>query len=173
MAFPMLDARGNIIGIHFRSEDGGKFAATGGRQGLHIPANLGKPRLLVLTEGPTDCAAMLDIGFAAVGRPSCTGATEITIELVKKLRPELVVVLGDNDPPDRNGRRPGYEGAGFGFGMAVHAKRVKLLLPPKRIKDAREWKLAGATRADVKKAIDAAPSIRLKLHTEIAAEATK
>ena len=147
-SFLLKDGEGDVVGIRLRSAvDGSKFAVAGSRQGLHIPTRLGKPAELLLTEGPTDCAAALDLGFPAVGRPSCTGATQFTIDLVKRLGIERVVVVGDNDEPKADGRRPGIEGAmRMATAMAVHAKSVKVILPPAGVKDMRDWLIAGATR---------------------------
>lgn len=36
-AFPMKDAKGNVIGIRLRREDGSKFAVKGSKSGLFIP----------------------------------------------------------------------------------------------------------------------------------------
>jgi len=66
-AFPMTDATGRLLGIHLRLDSGRKFAVTGGREGLFIPADLPQGGELLIAEGPTDCAALLDLGFAAAG----------------------------------------------------------------------------------------------------------
>ncbi len=66
--FPMSDASGQIIGIRVRYPSGVKAAEQGSKQGLFIPAELPTDEaLLLICEGPTDTAAALDLGFAAVG----------------------------------------------------------------------------------------------------------
>jgi hypothetical protein len=162
--FPMHDAGGNVLGIRLRLVDGRKLSVRGGHSGLHIPAKLGQPQTLLFTEGPTDCAAMLDLGFAAVGRASCIGGVELATNLVRQLNPTLVVVCGDNDPPDDRGRGPGLDGAiALAKALAFTANRVKVLLPPAGIKDLRAWKIAGATAADVTAAIKAAPPVKVQI----------
>lgn len=167
-SFPMRDANGTVVGLRLRSENGRKFSVSGGHHGLHVPTGLGNPEQLLLAEGPTDCAAMLDLGFAAVGRPSCTGATEITIELARKLRPKLAVIMADNDPPKTGGRRPGIDGAvQLATSLALHVQAVKVIVPPVPIKDARAWKIAGATADDVTAVINAVAPMRLSMCREV------
>lgn len=69
--FPMTDSAGNVVGIRLRRPNGFKFAVTGGKEGLFIPSTVEpQPNRLLVSEGPTDTAALLDLGFNnAVGRP--------------------------------------------------------------------------------------------------------
>jgi phage/plasmid primase-like uncharacterized protein len=73
--FPMRNANGKVVGIRLRRPDGRKVSVTGGHEGLFIPRGRdlypGEP--LLIAEGPTDTAALLDLNFMAIGRPSCTG----------------------------------------------------------------------------------------------------
>ncbi len=92
--FPMVGADGNILGIRLRLTDGLKLAVRGGREGLFVPEDLGTDRRLLICEGPSDTAAMLDLGFDAVGRPSCTGGQRQVSE---------VVIMADGDGPGRRG----------------------------------------------------------------------
>lgn len=162
-SFPMVDASGAVLGIRLRSGNGDKFSVSGGHHGLHVPNDLGNPMQLVLSEGPTDCAALLDLGFTAVGRPSCRGATQFTCDLVKQLNPQLVIIVADNDEIKRDGRRPGIEGATQLAKRLALRTCVKIIMPPTGIKDARAWKSAGATASDVTAIINAAPAQRISL----------
>ena len=59
---------------------------------------------MLICEGPTDTAALLDMGFAnVVGRPSCTGGIKLLVELVCQRRSEEVVVVADGDEPGQGG----------------------------------------------------------------------
>ena len=71
--FPMTDAQGDVLGIRLRLRNGRKLSVRGSKEGLFLPAGLEGGQQLLVAEGPTDTAALLDLGFAAVGRPSCTG----------------------------------------------------------------------------------------------------
>lgn len=116
----------------------------------------GGGRLLVC-EGPTDTAALLDLGLSAVGRPSCSGGVKLLVELVKQRRPAEVVIVADGDAP-------GQRGAGNQAAVLVaYCAAVRIIAPPVGIKDAREWKRRGATAADVAAVIDAAPIRRLTI----------
>jgi hypothetical protein len=160
-AFPMVGSDGQVLGIRLRRPAGFKFAVKGGREGLFLPAGAeaGNSPLLIC-EGPTDAAALWDMGFGAVvGRPSCTGGVKLLCELVRRWRPAEVVVVADGD-------EPGCRGAdNLAAVLVVYVPVVRVICPPGGIKDAREWLRAGGTRADVDKAIAAAPVRRLVVWT--------
>jgi hypothetical protein len=69
-SFPMTDAAGAVLGIRLRSGKA-KFAVTGGHDGLFLPETCptwtSDGARLVICEGPTDTAALLDLGFSARG----------------------------------------------------------------------------------------------------------
>jgi DNA primase len=157
----MVDVFRRVLGVRLRTASGRKFSVTGGHDGLFIPINLetdldASGRLLV-TEGPTDCAAMLDFGFCAVGRSSCTGGVRLLVELAKQRRPAETIIVSDADTP-------GQRGAGnLAAVLLAYSPAVRIITPPTGIKDARQWKQRGATAADVAAAIDAAPVQRLAI----------
>ena len=152
--FPMVDAARRVLGIRLRTPDGYKYAVHGGHQGLFIPRDLtllDRDRTLLIAEGPTDCAALLDLGFAAVGRPDCTGGTRLLVDLVRKLRAGSVVIVADAD-------EPGLRGAeALASVLIVYVPQLRIITPPSGIKDVRAWKHAGATAADLTASIKAAP----------------
>lgn len=96
-AFPMHDAKKNIIGIRTRGKDGAKKAVTGSRSGIFIPFLAPLESRCYVTEGPTDCAAGLDLGLYCIGRPSCMGQEDIIADYVKKSRFKEVVIIIDHD----------------------------------------------------------------------------
>jgi hypothetical protein len=158
-SFPMRGPAGQVLGIRLRRPSGRKYAVTGGHDGLFLPDALpdGAGGRLLVTEGPTDCAALLDLGLAAVGRSSCTGGVRLLVELVKQRRPTEVCVIADGDAP-------GQRGAGnLAAVLLAYAPAVRIATPPAGIKDARQWKQRGATAADVAAVIDAAPVRRLTI----------
>ena len=147
-AFPMYDSACNIIGIRLRSNDGKKWAITGSHAGLFIPDGALPEQLTmaVVCEGPTDAAAVLDLGYYAIGRPSCSGGTEYLTRLLRGLD---VVIMGDNDKPklrpDGTKWNPGREGAtALASELAKVARAVKIIYPLKG-KDVRQWRQAGCT----------------------------
>ena len=161
-SFPMADATGRILGIRLRGHDGRKWAVPGSKQGLFVPTGLQPGGRLLVCEGPTDCGACLDWGFQAVGRPSCTGGVKHLCELVKRLQPQEVAIVADNDQPDARGRRPGQDGAErLAAVLVAYVPAVRGIAPPAPHKDARAWRRAGGTAADVQAAIEAAPVRRL------------
>jgi 5S rRNA maturation endonuclease (ribonuclease M5) len=158
-SFPMLDMAGNVSGIRLRCPGGRKLSVRGGREGLFIPNTLGGGRLLVC-EGPTDTAALLDLRFKVVGRPSCTGGVKLLCELVGTDKPAEVVIVADRDEPGQRGAEC------LAKALVAHCPAVRIIVPPDGIKDAREWKRSGATAADISAAIDAAAVRKLAVRVE-------
>jgi hypothetical protein len=94
----MFNGYGNMVGIRLRAQSGKKFSVTGSHQGLFIPKD-GWDQMLMLTEGPTDCAAAIDLGYWAIGRPSCSGGANEVITFVKQRKVRRAVIVSDNDSP--------------------------------------------------------------------------
>jgi hypothetical protein len=113
-AFPMRDGKNEMVGIRLRNEEGKKWAIKGSRQGLFIPQRIEAKSPCLITEGPTDCAAALTLGYFAIGRANChNGAGELRIAL-KRLKVSRIVIVADNDSKHkRTGEEwePGIEGA--------------------------------------------------------------
>jgi hypothetical protein len=68
-----------------------------------------------------------------------------------------VVVVADSDLPGRSGAER------LATDLLAYSPAVRVIAPPNGIKDARAWKNAGATKADVEAAIDAAAVRRLAI----------
>ena len=155
--FPMEDGHGAIVGFRRRFDDGRKLSVRGGREGIFVPTRLGPIAALHLCEGPTSCAALLTLGFHAVGRPSCSGGVRQLREWLAE-RPGLdVIVWGDRDAPKPlpGGKtfRPGQDGA-LACAKAIwcHCRSIRVFVPT-AAKDARDWLRAGASATEVRDAI--------------------
>jgi hypothetical protein len=160
-SFPMRDAAGHVLGIRMRAMSGRKFSITGGREGLFIPRDLHGDRLFVC-EGPTDTAAMLDLGFDAIGRPSCMGGLPLIVDLLKARHRAgngitRLVIVADGDTPGQRGAQQ------LAVTARLYCPIVQVITPPAGIKDARAWKRGGATAADVERAVWASPQRQLKV----------
>ena len=145
-AFPMRDAACATIGIRLRARTGRKWAVRGSRNGLFWPHALSGTGPLLVCEGPTDVAALLDLGYDAIGRPSCAGAVEMTVDAIGGMGHHDVVVIADADGP-------GVDGAERLARALTEAGHHLKVIQPRKGKDARAWLQAGATRADVDGAI--------------------
>jgi phage/plasmid primase-like uncharacterized protein len=159
-AFPMRDATGRITGLRLRTDAGRKFSIAGSREGLFIPDDLSGEGMLLICEGPTSCAALLDLGFDAIGRPSCNSGNAIVRNYLNDRPRRDVVILGDHDAtharPDGGRFRPGQDGARRLAQDALGCVRsLKVVIPP-RCKDARDWLAMGATAATLRAIIRAA-----------------
>jgi hypothetical protein len=141
--FPERDGAGNVVGLLRRYMTGVKRQLPGSARGLlYDPDTDDLGAVVLIVEGPSDVAAALTIGLAAVGRPNNLGGAEHLVPLLGRhaaagLR---VIVLGENDrKPD--GHWPGREGAEAVAQQLADAwgLPVDWALPPEGIKDLREW----------------------------------
>lgn len=91
-----------------------------------------------VVEGMSDVAALLDLGYNPVGRPSNLGGMDILQDVV---RGRNVLVIGENDIK-KDGKHPGKEGL---LACMINCRRsathVSGILPPSHIKDVRAWKV--------------------------------
>ena len=146
-AFPMHDDRRTVIGIRLRSTTGRKWAVVGSKSGLFIPADLDSRSMLLICEGPTDVAAALTLGFQVVGRPSCSGGTEILCDMLQAGRRRDVVIVADADGPGRAGARRLAD-------RILGLCRTVRIISSAPHKDIRAWLGAGATAQVVQVRID-------------------
>jgi hypothetical protein len=149
-SFPMTNPKGNVLGVRLRRPGGAKFAVRGGKEGLFLPSDMppSSAEALLVCEGPTDTAALLDLGYpAVVGRPSCTGGIRLLVELMRMRQPAEVVLVADGDEPGRRGAD------NLASVLVAYVPAVRVITPPAGLKDARAWLQAGATRDDVNRAI--------------------
>lgn len=144
-AWPMSDGNGKVIGIRLRYADGRKIAVTGSNAGLFIP-DTAALRRVYLIEGPTDTAAMLDLGVYAIGRPSASGGSLQVKQTIERLGIKEAIIVADNDEdqytPAGVKFNPGYDGA---------ASLARILTIPRKIislptKDIREFVQQGGTK---------------------------
>ena len=142
--FPMRDDRGVLVGVRLRRGDGQKRAVRGSRNGLFIPRTLRGTDPLLVCEGPTDVAAMLDLDFDAVGRPSCSGGAKHVVRLVQVRRPGQVVLVADRDEPGQRGA------SDLASRLLPYSPDVRVVTPPDGCGDARAWRASGATRRGVR-----------------------
>lgn len=156
--FPMSDTKGRVIGIRRRFPNGSKVSVKGSKTGLFIPDDLLCGGLLLICEGPTDTAAALDLGFAAIGRPNCNCLIKMTALAVKGYKE--IVIIADNDTAGRTGaeRLANY--------LSVRCRNVKIVCPPEGTKDLRQWLGKGLTQTYlkliIKKTVAAKVQIRAK-----------
>lgn len=134
--FPMRDADMRVCGFSTRHECGRKAAIRGSRQGVYV-ARRPTSGTVLLCEGATDTAAMLSLGYCAVGRPSCRGGEDILCRWCAGLD---AVVVSDADSPGRAGAEV------LARSLRAEARSVRVI-EPIGAKDARSWVQACATRS--------------------------
>lgn len=150
--FPVQTAAGVVVGIRRRFPDGDKRFVTGSKAGLFIPSDIPAGAPIIVTEGESDCAAALTLGFNAVGRCGCRAGAAL---LSDYCRGRDVAIMGDADEPGRIGARVLAEV------LRIACPSVRILFPPTRVKDIRQWLQRGGSRADVERAIRLADHVRL------------
>lgn len=151
--FPMRNGNDRIVGIRLRN-NGSKYCVTGSQTALFWPDGVtaDSKQPLWICEGESDCAALLDLGFDAIGRPSCNGGINDIKTILARYNRD-VIVTADNDKavtrPDGSGYRPGQEGAlRLAEVIKPLVRSVKCVLPAVG-NDIREWVQNGATRETV------------------------
>lgn len=135
------DGRGEVIGISYRDAQGQKTFKTGARRGLIIPwplagyAGTSKAEPVFVGEGASDTAALLGLGFDAVGVPMAGQGGEMLAEL---LGGRHAVIVADADETGRRGASKISEA------MRGRCASVRVIEPPGGAKDARAAVIAGA-----------------------------
>jgi hypothetical protein len=132
-AFPMHDGQGNVIGIRLRDVNGRKWAVSGSKSGLIVP-RVQPQDLLYVCEGPTDAAAVISLGFFAVGRPDCRSKPEYVVSTARRFGVKRVVVVSDSDGVGLLGSKE--------LVAMLKGFLVKLWTPP--VKDIRDYISLGA-----------------------------
>jgi hypothetical protein len=151
--FPMRNHREEIVGFRTRFDNGAKFAIKGSRAGLFIPSGRlrGSGNEVWIVEGPTDAAAMCDMGLNAIGRPSCMGSEQ---EIKRWTAGMNVIVVADADGPGVAGAERLIQS------LAGSVRSCLMVLPPMGMKDAREVSNHGGGSNDWKALIGASSERR-------------
>jgi hypothetical protein len=142
--FPMFDGQGNMCGVRLRSVEGKKWSVKGSRNGIFWPLDVSQfnSTPLFVCEGPTDTAAVLDLGFDAIGRPNALGGRQYIVEWLSVSRRDIICVV-DRDYPSMRGALDLAQAA------RQYTVSFSLLAPPPGYKDIRAWANGGATQQDL------------------------
>lgn len=138
LTFPMSNAKGRVIGIRRRLPNADKTCVLGSKTGLFIPVDTPADGTIFVTEGPTDCAAILSLGLPAIGRPACAGGFDYLVALCRGRR---TILIPDNDPLDHPARTHTENSIER---LKKEGIDLKVIWP--HLKDARAWVVAGLTR---------------------------
>jgi len=151
--WPMVDSGGRCIGLRLRGHTGYKWSYRGGRAGLFVPDGIPSSiKRLFVCEGPTDTAAVMSVGCAAIGRPSCTGGVAMAANFIRRYGASDIGIIADHDTPGRKGALQ------LAHVLLTVAETVRIITPGHNGDDARSWIAAGATGFDLDHLLaDAAP----------------
>jgi putative DNA primase/helicase len=141
--FPMFGADGAVCGVRRRPLKGKKHCIKGSKLGVFRRL---KPEdgLLLITEGESDAAAAMTLGFDAIGVPGAGQCSDVAAAYACG---RAVVIVADGDEAGVRGAEK------LAAVTSTVAASVCVLQPPSGHKDMRAWVNAGATRADVDEAI--------------------
>jgi len=130
--FPMYNAKKEIIGIQRRFPSGKKCSVKGTSLGLFIPTIKITPPLFIL-EGVSDLAALLDLGFYGVAKPSAQAGNDLVEKFILFHNCNKVVIVCDND-------KVGVKGATKLVQQLVLKNKIitNVISPPEGIKDLRD-----------------------------------
>src|SRR5262245_3044144 len=159
-SFPMTNPDGRVVGVLLRTLQGDKSGIRGSKAGLFLPATSSESRHLPLlvSEGPTDAAALLDLGYPhVVGRPGCGAGASYLFSLVRTRRPPEVIVVADADAPGLAGAQR------LAAELTLVAPCVRIAIPPGGTKDVRGFLQRGGTRGELDRQIAGATAFRIEL----------
>lgn len=153
--FPMFRPVGDkdiMCGIRRRYKSGAQSTVEGTNNGLFLAPFL--ERDVVVCEGPSDMASVLDMEFSCIGRFNCSGGVDMIQMIMNRKRGyHNVVIMSDNDEwktrPDGTRYKPGQEGAERLCDAILPLTRSVTIIKPPKAKDIRAWVNAGATRKQV------------------------
>lgn len=171
-SFPARDAAGAVVGIWRRLPDGDKRSVWGSRDGLFQPERPAEPPAqfagrLFVAEGASDTAALLSLGFDAVGRTGCAGSHRHLTTLVANRRPPELVVVSDVDA-DGRGQRAAEALAGA---LTAYCRNIRVIRPPPPFKYARAWVTVGkANCRDIERTVASAHIRRLIIRPNVVRE---
>ena len=153
--WPMCDRHGDVIGIRLRGQRGRKWAVAGSRHGIFGSVG-GLTDPMLVTEGATDAAAAITLGYAAIGRAAALPGRAADAELASVVAGREVVVIPDRDSVGGTGARAAVAA------VVRVAQSVRVVQPPRDADDLREALRAGVTRPELAAAIAATEPVRLR-----------
>ena len=155
--YPMRLEGEAVVGLRLRRPDGRKLAVRTSLQGVFAPAESRGVDYLLVTEGASDAAAGLSLGFDVVGRASANPGTVADAAALQRCRDRDVVIVPDRDPV-------GIAGAFAFTNSALRvARSVRWLLPPNGTKDLRGALVGGLSRVGLLYLIEVTPPIRPRI----------
>ncbi len=156
--FPVRDESGNVTGIRKRRYNDltSKFYVDGSVAGLFNPDGVTAANAQIITEGESDLAAALTLGYGAIAAPGAMMhmAQQLAAKLIGPCVSACPCVIFDND----TGGLPGAGAMSEKLLSAGIPHRV--LTPPEKfdghdVTDLRDWLRAGLTTEELGKRIEA------------------
>ena len=152
LVIPAMAGEHQIVGLRHRrtnpSASVGKWHCEIGSTAYPLlrktPVESGMP--LIVTEGPSDCLAATAIGLSACGKwskPLDVAKAHVIIDYATRVQASVFIVAGDNDASG-GGETSAIE-SGLLIKKLMPNARVLTVIPPREIKDLREWVQKGAT----------------------------
>jgi hypothetical protein len=155
--FPLVDPLPDIVNYEVLSSERWPYPACPESGGVLLPDGVGQQPIVVITQGAANVAALLDMGFDAIGLPynGCR-VDEVRVMLAERPGWHEVVLLEERTKPGTNiskATRALY--AELQARLASGHRKVYSLRPPVGVNNAYAWLKKGATEDDVMAVIDA------------------
>ena len=101
---PMHNEMSDVIGIQRQWPNGYKCMVTGTQLGLFIADNRYEVDVLIITEGASDLATAVQLGFEGIAKPNALVGNRLVYEYLKRHdRYEYILIVGDNDEAGKRG----------------------------------------------------------------------
>lgn len=101
---PMHNEMCDVIGIQRQWPNGYKCMVTGTQLGLFIADNGYETDVLIVTEGASDLATAVQLGFEGIGKPNALVGNRLVYGYLKRHdRYERILIVGDNDEAGKRG----------------------------------------------------------------------
>lgn len=137
--FPMRNWQGEIVGIRKRSykDIRNKYAAEDSTQGLFVPQGVRPGNMQVITEGESDVAVALSMGFQAIGVPGAGAAVDNVIGFAGQSPVACPCIIGDSDAVGVDGAEK------LAKGLLKAGIPCRVLISPEPYSDLRDWSNKG------------------------------
>jgi DNA primase len=116
---PMFNEDFLSIGVQRRwpnAVKGNKCCVSGSMLGLFLPIEI-RSSTIFICEGASDAIAVYDLGFDAIGRPSCNSCVEIVCQWVG-INEDIkhIIIIPDNDEVGKDGAKELHKCLNMDFG---------------------------------------------------------
>ncbi|QEF97683.1 Zinc-binding domain of primase-helicase [Stieleria maiorica] len=147
--WPMRNEHEQVIGVRisglpWTQKRNCKWSRRGSQSGIFIArpttgpgSTRGIPETLYVTEGASDTAAAITLGWWAIGRASCSASTFFVDRYIHRHQPQRLAIVADNDEAGRSGAKRLAKSLCQTLPRSL--SHVDVIAPPAPANDLRVW----------------------------------